>query len=308
MDALAAVVALLNPRAIGAKVIRGAGAWSVRYPAFGQPSYALALEGQCWLKVEGEPAMTLNAGDFVLFPAMPGFTMASDLKIPPKPMLLPPDGPQVEEAFHGDPAAGCDFSMLGGYFLFEPQNAPMLLDSLPKMLRIRATDAASRSVATLVELIQREAREAREGRALVLARLVEVMLVEALRSSPVDEVSTGLLAGLRDPQLAVALRAIHTRAAEPWTLATLAREAGVSRSSFAERFARAVGKTPLNYLLQWRLALAKDLLARGNLSVGETAHAVGYESASGFSTAFSRETGRSPKAFIELARGASRRG
>ena len=73
----------------------------------------------------------------------------------------------------------------------------------------------------------------------------------------------------------------------------------MSRSSFAERFARVVGKTPLSYLLEWRLAVAKNLLARGNMTVAETALAVGYDSASGFSTAFSRETGQSPRAFAE---------
>src|SRR6185503_15695668 len=132
------------------------------------------------------------------------------------------------------------------------------------------------SVAAVVELIQREAREERAGQAFVLTRLIEVMLVEALRSVPADLTATGLLAGLRDPQLAAALRAIHTQTAHPWTLATLAREAAMSRSSFAARFARVVGKTPLNYLLQWRLAVAKNMLAREQKSVAETALAVGY--------------------------------
>ena len=114
-----------------------------------------------------------------------------------------------------------------------------------------------------------------------------------------------MLAGLRDPQLAAALHRIHTQTALPWTLATLAREAGMSRSSFAARFSRVIGKTPLNYLLQWRLAVAKGLLAGGLKSVAETALAVGYESASGFSTAFSRETGRAPREFIGLRHGAT---
>lgn len=94
----------------------------------------------------------------------------------------------------------------------------------------------------------------------------------------------------------------HTKTAHPWTLSTLAREAAMSRSLFAERFARVIGITPGNYLLQWRLATAKRLLVREQKSVGEAALAVGYESASGFSTAFSREVGLSPKQFIEIHR------
>jgi AraC-like DNA-binding protein len=85
----------------------------------------------------------------------------------------------------------------------------------------------------------------------------------------------------------------------------VAREASLSRSSFAERFARVIGMTPLNYVLQWRIAVAKDLLAREQMSVAEVALAVGYESASGFSMAFSRETGWSPKEFAGAHRGAS---
>src|SRR5205085_12033157 len=127
--------------------------------------------------------------------------------------------------------------------------------------------------------------------------------VEALRSARADLHTTGLLAGLRDPQLSAALRGIHTHTTHPWTLVTLAREACMSRSSFAERFARVIGMTPLNYLLQWRLAVAKNMLTRKRMLITETALAVGYQSASGFSTAFSRETGQSPKEFIAAHRG-----
>lgn len=305
MDALATVVTLLKPQAIGTKIIHGAGRWGVRYPAFGQPSFALVLKGPCWLAVDGISPVILETGDFVLFPAMPGFTMASDPKVKPGAMKPAPADLLVEEVFHGDAAAEPSMSMLGGYFAFDPVNASMLLDFLPRMLRIRGTDPAIGSVGGIVELIQRETRGKRAGRALVLARLIEVMLVEALRSAPAELVSSGLLAGLRDPLLAAALHGIHARTAHPWTLAELAREAGMSRSSLAERFARVVGMTPLNYLLQWRLAVAKNLLTRGQMSVAETALAVGYESASGFSTAFSRETGQSPREFVGLHRSAT---
>ena len=302
MDTLTTVVTLLKPQAIGAKIIHGGGRWGVRYPAFGQPSFALVLNGPCWLAVDGFPATILETGDFVLFPAMPGFTLASDPEVKPMSLNPVPSEQQVDEVFHGDTTTEPSVSLLGGYFAFDPTNASMLLDLLPRMLCIRATEPTIGSVATIVDLIQREAREKRAGRALVLARLIEVMLVEALRSVPPDLKTTGLLAGLRDPQLAVSLRGIHTQTAHPWTLATLAREAGMSRSSFAERFARVIGMTPLSYLLRWRIAVAKNMLAREQMSVAETAFAVGYESASGFSTAFSRETGRPPKEFIGIHR------
>lgn len=305
MDALAAVVSLLKPRTIGTKIVHGAGRWGVRYPAFAQPSFALVLEGPFWLAAEGLAATTLESGDFVLFSATPAFTLASDPKVKPRPAKPVPSQLQLEEVFHGDATAEPRVSLMGGYFAFDPINAPLLLDFLPRLLHVHATDPAIGSVAPIVELIKREAGEKRAGQALVLTRLIEVLLVEALRSAPAELLATGFLAGLRDPQLASALRGIHMETAHPWTLATLARAAGMSRSSFAERFARVIGMTPLNYLLQWRLAVAKHLLAREQVSVGEAALAIGYESASGFSTAFSRETGQSPKEFIGVHRSAA---
>ncbi|HEY1120225.1 MAG TPA: AraC family transcriptional regulator, partial [Haloferula sp.] len=204
--------------------------------------------------------------------------------------------------FHGDAKDKPSARLLGGYFAFDPLNAPMLLGWLPRIVHIRASDPAIGGVMPVIGLIQREALEKRSGHSFVLTRLAEVILIEALRATPVDADESGLLAGLRDMKLAGALRAIHTQTAKPWSLETLAREAGMSRSSFAERFARVTGSTPLDYLLQWRLAVAKDLLAHGEMNIGETALAVGYESASGFSTAFSRETGESPKQFVERQR------
>jgi AraC-like DNA-binding protein len=303
MDALAAVVTLLRPQTVLSKIVHGGGRWGVRYPAFGQPSFALVLKGRCWLAADGVPATILETGDFVLFPATPGFTLASDPEVTPRSIDPVSFEQHVDEVVHGDATTEPSVSLLGGYFAFDPINASILVDLLPRMLHIRATDPAIDGVAPIVELVKRETRETRAGQALVLTRLVEVLLVEALRSAPADLHPTGLLAGLRDPQLAAALRAIHTDTAQPWTLVTLAREAGMSRSSFAERFARVIGMTPLGYLLQWRIAVAKNLLAREQMSVGETALAVGYESASGFSTAFSRETGQSPKEFVGARRG-----
>jgi AraC-like DNA-binding protein len=247
--------------------------------------------------------MLLGTGDFLLFPATPGFTMASDPEVAPMSMSLATSENHVDEVVHGDTSTEPSVSLVGGYFAFDPLNASLLVDLLPNMLHIRATDPAMEGIAPIVELIRRETRHERAGQALVLTRLVEVMLVEALRSAPADQFMTGLLAGLRDPQLAAALSGIHTHTARPWTLVTLAREASMSRSSFAERFARVIGMTPLNYLLQWRIAVAKNLLAREQLTVAETALAVGYQSASGFSTAFSRETGQSPSEFVGAHRG-----
>jgi AraC-like DNA-binding protein len=139
----------------------------------------------------------------------------------------------------------------------------------------------------------------RPGRALILERLVEVLLVEALRfrSASASREAPGLLARLSDPALARTLREIHIDVARRWTVEQLARTAGMSRATFADRFTRTVGMPPMQYLLEWRVAHAKAMLRNERPSLAEVAERVGYQSASAFSTAFTRLTGISPSEF-----------
>jgi len=131
----------------------------------------------------------------------------------------------------------------------------------------------------------------------VLTRLVEVLLIEALRSTPGEDTPAGLLRGLADARLAPALRAMHGHVARPWTVPQLAKAAALSRSGFFERFTRTVGVTPMEYLLGWRMAVARDLLRRRDFGIAEVAERVGYGSASTFSTAFSRHVGQPPSRY-----------
>jgi len=150
-----------------------------------------------------------------------------------------------------------------------------------------------------VELIGEETNAHRPGRDLILERLVEVLLLEALRfrSASARTGEHGLLAGLSDPALARSLREIHIDIAQRWTVEELARAAGMSRAALAERFARIVGMPPLQHVLEWRMAVAKDILRRERPPLDEVAEKVGYQSASAFSTAFTRVTGCSPSQF-----------
>jgi transcriptional regulator GlxA family with amidase domain len=166
----------------------------------------------------------------------------------------------------------------------------LLVSLLPVVIHVRSADRLS----VLVRLVGEESAERRSGRELVLARLVEVLLIEALRSVPGKDAPPGLLRGLADAQVAPAMRQMHAQLARPWTVAQLAKSAALSRSAFFERFTRTVGLPPMEYLLAWRMAIAKDLLRRQDLGVGAVAERVGYGSASTFSTAFSRHVGQPP--------------
>ncbi|WP_438014187.1 AraC family transcriptional regulator [Sorangium sp. So ce315] len=292
-DPLSEVIALLQPRAVFSKAISGAGRWGVRYSDFGQPSFCAVLEGSCRLAVDGAPAVTLEAGDFVLLPATPGFTLSGFEPVQPErvdPKVTPaPTG----EVRHGTRGGRPDVRLLGGYFVFDSPDAALLVSLLPALLHVRGVERLS----ALVRLVRDETSERRSGRDLVLTRLVEVMLIEALRSASAEGAPPGLLRGLADPRLAPAIRRMHGQLARSWTVAELAKAAALSRSAFFDRFTRTVGLSPMEYLLAWRMAVARDLLRRHDLGIAEVAERVGYGSASTFSTAFSRHVGQPPSRY-----------
>ena len=290
IDPLSEVMALLRPRAVFTKGISGAGRWGVRYSEFSQPSFCAVIEGRCRLAVDGEKAVTLEAGDFVLLPVTPGFTLSGFEPVTPRrldPKALPLPAGDVR---HGRRGGRPDVRLLGGYFVFDSPDAELLLSLLPRLLHVRGVERLS----MLVRLVVEEAGEGRSGRDLILARLVEVLLIEALRSTHGEGTPPGLLRGLGDARLAAAIRRMHGNPGRPWTVAQLAKEAALSRSTFFERFTRAVGLPPMEYLLAWRMAIAKDLLRREALGLADVAERVGYRSASTFSTAFSRHVGQPP--------------
>ncbi|MBL8956177.1 MAG: AraC family transcriptional regulator [Myxococcaceae bacterium] len=296
-DPLSEIISLLQPRAVFSKRISGAGRWAVRYSEFGQPSFCAVLEGRCRLAVDGQRPITLEAGDFVLMPATPGFVMsgfepAKVVNLDPRQMAAP--GGEVR---HGTRGGRPDVRQLGGYFAFDSPDAALMVSLLPALVHVRGVERLS----MLVRLVGEEAMERRSGREQVLVRLVEVLLIEALRSTQSDDTRPGLLRGLADARLGPALRALHRQPARAWTVAELAKVAAQSRSAFFERFTRSVGLAPMEYLSAWRMALARELLRRDGLGVAEVAERVGFGSASAFSTAFTRHAGQPPSHYARAA-------
>jgi AraC-like DNA-binding protein len=290
IDPLSDVIALLRPRTVFSKIISGAGRWGVRYSEFGQPSFCIVLDGRCRLAVDGWEALTLEAGDFVLLPTTPGFTMSGFQPVTPT-LIDPKTAPApTDEIRHGSPSGIADVRLLGGYFLCDSPDAGLLASLLPTLVHVRGVERLS----TLVRLVCEEANEQRSGRDLVLSRLVEVLLVQALRTMQTNDARMGLLRGLSDARLAIAIRAMHGDPARAWTAAQLAKTAALSRSAFFDRFLRAMGMSPMEYLIAWRMAIAKDLLRTQKTALDEVARRVGYGSASTFSTAFNRHVGQSP--------------
>ena len=289
-DPLTQVIEQLRPRAVFSKGISGAGRWGVRYSAFGQPGFCAVLEGGCRLAVDGEEPVSLEEGDFVLLPATPAFTMSS-FETATLTRMDPLTAPApTEEVRHGRQDGPPDVRLLGGYFVFDSPDAALLVSLLPAMIHIRGNPRLS----VLVRLVTEEANRQNVGRDLVLARLIDVLLIEALRAAEGRDAQPGLLRGLADARVAVALRHMHGDPERSWTVVELAQAAGMSRSTFFDRFTRVVGLRPMEYLLAWRMALAKGYLRSKSAALDEVARRVGYGSASTFSIAFSRHVGQPP--------------
>ena len=284
------MIGLLRPRASFSKLVTALGRWTVRPPGTG-PFYGAILEGDCELFISGHVPVRLGRADFMLIPAAADFTVSS---------LIPPPSGRVTEpvevrpgVFHlGEPGVP-DVRLLVGHCAFGSNDAALLVSLLPELVVVRG----EQRLTTLVALLSDEARADRPGRNVVLARLLEVLLIEAFRATAEPTAAPGLLRGLADERLAAALRRMHGEPTRPWTVSELAREAALSRSTFFDRFRREVGVPPMEYLLRWRMAVAKDLLCGDSVSVGEVAQRVGYSSSSTFSFAFARQVGASPMAY-----------
>lgn len=179
-----------------------------------------------------------------------------------------------------------------GHCDFGSQDKTLLASLLPDVIHVHGADRLS----LLAKMIDEETGARRTAREVVLAHLLEVLFIEALRSAGGADATPGLLRGMADPRLAPVLRRIHEGPGSGLSAAQLAREAAMSRSTFYARFQREIGVTPMDYVTGWRMALAKQLLQQ-KVPAAEISERVGYGSVSAFSTAFNRHVGMSPGAF-----------
>lgn len=261
--------------------------------------YHLVARGACWGNAVGEAPIRLEAGDLIIFPqgdphvlsSVPGMRADPDMTVFVRPTT---SLPLVYERGGG----GSDRTRIICCFLgcderpFNP-----LLTALPRTVHLSgaADQAMSGWLATLVEIAVQESASARAGRDNILARMAELMFVEAIRRyvETLPPSHAGWLAGLRDPVVGRALSALHAQPAIAWTVQSLARAAAVSRSVLADRFAEMVGQPPMQYLALWRMQLASRRLLGGD-PVAQVAAAVGYESEAAFSRAFKKLVGEAP--------------
>lgn len=260
------------------------------------------LEGSCWAELTDgstEP-LKLEAGDIVAFPMDDAHALCSTIGLRAEPDLAiyhrPIDRqlPYVLNQGSGDDT--CRF--VCGYLGCDIRPYNPFLKSLPRVLHGRGT-ANQSWLAQLVQHAVSETERPVAGGETVLAKLAELLFVEVIRQyvDGLPSGSRGWLAGLRDPQIGSALQLIHGRPAEDWTIERLAREIGLSRSAFAERFTHFTGVSPMQYVAQWRMQLATRRLETPGVSVAQAGAAVGYESEAAFNRAFKKLVGMTPGAW-----------
>ena len=256
-------------------------------------SYHVVMRGGCWGGLDGEPQLRLSPGDIIVFPHGDAHLMSSE------------DGRRIDEdALTFTPArypetvtigeGERDVTLVCGFLGCDLRPFNPLLASLPRMLHVAGATAGW--LGGFPEQVVRESRAAQAGSLTMLTRMAELMFIEVLRRhlQSLGEEQGGWLAALRDPVVGAALARMHEAPAHPWTLPELAREAAASRSVLAERFTALVGVPPMQYLAQWRLQLAAELLLREPTRVSAAGQQVGYESEAAFSRAFKRATGVAP--------------
>lgn len=272
----------------------------VATPDAGLIGFHYVLDGSLRVRL-GDEAHDCGPGDFILLCRNDLHRVGSDLDLPPLPADSMMHRPDHQEMFRIDfGKAGAVVSHIVCGFLATPVRAHPLIEALPPLL---VAGMGGRPCADWVESSFRYAARAyaarQPGVQETLARLSELLFVEAVREQ-IDRLTpeaTGWLAALRDPPLARALTALHARVGHAWTTEMLAEEALLSRSTFAERFARTLGVPPMTYLTRWRMLSAAQRLRESPASIGRIAAEMGYESESTFSRAFAREMGMPPGRF-----------
>ena len=260
--------------------------------------YHYVVEGELSVAVEGGAPLPLRCGEVVLFPRNDIHVMGSDLGLPPvmgKDVILPPQGGGLHSIRHG--GGGAPTRLVCGYLGCDSASGNPVVATLPAAMRLKVEETGSAEwIRSTFQFAANEVAGGRPGSETVLAKLSELLFVEAVRRYIEDLPAgqTGWLAGLRDPAVARALALMHGDIARPWSVEELGREAGVSRSALADRFTRVIGMAPMHYLAHWRLQIAAQSLKTTSAPLARIAEQIGYESEAAFSRAFKKSFGSAP--------------
>jgi AraC-like DNA-binding protein len=258
--------------------------------------FGMVSRGNCWLSVEGiRDPIPLTGGDCFLVAPQTPFTLRDNPKTKPKSFCEVAPKANNEVVHYG--GGGAPTTIVSGFLSFDKVTLKPITQLLPHLILVKADQANALALRHTLQLLASEMAEPTPGSEVVANRLAEVLFIQTLRAhiaSGKETCKPGWLRAIFDPQIGSALRAIHEDVNKPWTVESLAEAAGMSRSAFAARFKELLGQTPLDYLTQWRMQKAIQLLPQRNKKLIEIAQSIGYESDAAFSKAFKRVVGLTP--------------
>lgn len=302
MDALSYVMQTLHMESRLLFRAELTGAWGFRTaPELRTAVFYYLWRGGGLLEIEGQPPVRLNAGDIVLVPSDCPHVMRDEAATDPVSLDR-----FLAERTHGEHSCsghGGTAVMIAGEYRFEHQNACSIINALSPCVTVRAGDESTPWLETILKLVCREITKERPGAQIAITRLLDAFFIEILRVSMAQHSEQGLpcrgnvLRALFDPQISDAVTAIHDHPQRPWTVASLAGLAGMSRTAFATRFTAVAGMPPLAYVTLWRMTAAGNLLRHSTKTLSAIASEIGYDSEAAFSAAFKRETGIAPGAY-----------
>ncbi|MDE1998439.1 MAG: AraC family transcriptional regulator [Burkholderiales bacterium] len=269
--------------------------WHLATP--GLACFHIVTQGQAWLMREHEPPLLIESGDFVVLPAGTAHTVQDKPQstAPALDLLTYMDQSELTPVRQQGGGASCQ--LISGHARFDIDMAAPLISALPPVMVVRSGGSAPPLWLALgIQFLEQEIAAVRPAQQAILNRVGDVLLMECLRDhvESVPEGSGTWLAALKDKALSNALAHMHQHPARNWTVPELARQACLSRSAFAERFAQTLGEPPLTYLTRHRMRLAARHLRVTFWPISKIAHEVGYTSEAAFSQAFKREYGEAP--------------
>lgn len=274
--------------------------------------YHMLVKGDGWAAVRGEQPIRICAGDIVMLAQGDGHVLGKAPNVAPN--RINPDwvfatrheAKPIPLSYHQGveqpgalmPVESADAVLVCGFIGCDLRPFNPLISALPRILH-QASDSNSGWVRELLRQAVRESQQRDPGGDVLLARMSEMMFVDAVRRylGTLTEESRGWLAGLRDRFVGRALALLHERPADPWTIDELGRQVGLSRSALHDRFVQYIGQPPMQYLTQWRMQVAAGLLRTTHATVANIAQDVGYDSEAAFARAFKRFVGYPPAAW-----------
>ncbi|MDX2137182.1 MAG: AraC family transcriptional regulator [Chloroflexota bacterium] len=272
--------------------------WALRFRPFNGAAFHIVRQGCCWL-LSDHDRLPVQEGDLVVLPRGDDHLIADRVESPvcSDIHLEDHDGETCRLLRWGD--GPLRTVLICGTFSFTQYQGGSILPLLPPILHFSSQTMYRNGLKVTIDGLIEEANADRQGKNTVLHRLADILFVQIVRAWLADPQTEahGWLAGLRDPQIASALVAVHQQPERNWTVAALASQSAMSRSAFAARFADIVGISPIDYLTQWRMHVASRMLTQPALSIEQIAERTGYSSDIAFSRAFSRIYKLSPSAY-----------